>query len=333
MKIRVPFRDTGKLYSDYVLTYRLRDCSLTKKWLEAFTENFINCTHPIEKTFCMHGWLENFESTKGRSIKYLCEKLNQSISVINNDLNAKGYEYIDLFFDVESLKDVNKSRDLLNHVHHHFELLIGQTWSPSQWLYIAEQNTRDAIRSLNNICHELEHDLKCIRNNLHPPQVNISLNGKDFQGNYFQKKRIDISLENYKDFLYQSQWGTIVVYYSQLGKTFKEAYSDNDEYIKDSNISGHRYLTGEFVLSFGDRRPPSMDFLKWLVSKGLDPTDPTLAINHPVIGYLEGHLNKYDLYAELRRRDDLYKIELLDDIGDEICTKVFDYVWKDQDNL
>lgn len=332
MKIQITLRDTDKIYSDFVLRYRLRECSLTRDWLSVFVENFIKHDHPIEKTFCLFGWLSNFDSTSGRSIGYLCKKLNQDIDIINKDLNAKGYEFIDLKFDVESLKDDTKSRDILNQLHHHFELLIGQVWSPSKWFELAEETTRSSIRNLNNICHELEHDIKCIKNNF-PPRINVSLNGKDFQGNHFSdKQRKEISLENYKDFLAQSNWGTINIYYAQLGKTFKEAYDDKDEYIGDDNISGHRYLTGEFVLSFYDPKLLSQDFVNWLTEKGLDYKDPTLAINHPIVGHLETSLDKQSLFAELRRRDDLYKIELLDDGNNLLHEKIYDFTWRDQES-
>lgn len=329
MKLQITLRDTEKIHSDYILSYRLRECSLTRDWLKSFVKNFANHDHPIEKTYCLHGWSSSFESLKGRSVQFLCDKLNSDIDIINKDLNPKGYEFIDLHFDVESMKNQIVSRDLLNHIHHHFESLIGQVWAPSKWIGMAQQRTRDAIRNLNNICHELEATIRCIRYSF-PPQINISLNGKDFQGQYFQKNCVELTLENYQDFLTHSEWGTINIYYSQLGKTFKEAFNDNDDYIKDSNISAHRYLTGEFILAFYTMNSPSSRFIEWLKEKELDPEDPFLGINHPVIGHLENRINRNLLFMEMRKRDDLYKIELIDDSGKILCTKIYDYIWSDQ---
>lgn len=330
MKLQVVFRDTDKIYPDFTLSYRLRKCSLTKDWTDLFIKNFIESDHPIEKTYCLHGWLSSFESLKGRSIDYLCKKLNHNINIINEDLNPKGYNFIDLNFDVETMKDEKKSNDLLNQLHHHFELLIGQVWAPSKWFELSKHRTRDSIRELNNICHELESNIRSIKN-IQTPQINVGLNGKDFQGNYFNKQRIEISLENYKDFLLESSWGALTIYYAQLGKTPKEAYNDKDQYISNNNISGYRYLTGEFVLTFNNLYQHSEDFIKWLIGNKLDHTDPSLGINHPVIGTLESSLDQNSLIKELKKRDDLYKIELLDDRNNLLHEKIYDFTWKDQE--
>lgn len=333
MKLAVTLRDTENLYPDLTLTYKLRDCSLTSQWIELLVENFFKADHPIEKTFSLHGWQTKFDSSKGRSVTYLCQRLNQSISIINNDLHAKGYEFIDLDFNVDNLKDETLARTMLNHIHHHFELLIGQVWAPSKWYELADDATRDAIRSLNNICHELESLLKAITNKKFCPYITIGLNGKNFQGKHFLKKnKKEITLENYRDFLPSCPWGTVTIYYSQLGKNYYEVYQDNDDFINDGNISGHRYLTGEFILNFRNNKPIDQSFRDWLISKNLDPEDPSLALNHPVVGFLEGDHDRPLLIWNLRQRNDVYKIELIDDSNNIVHSKKYEYTWKDQES-
>lgn len=331
MKLLVTFRDTENKLENFTLKYKIRNCSLSKTWIELLIKNGFQTDHPIEKTFCLHGWQIDYESTRGRSLTYLCDILNRCINTINKNLGSVGYPNIDLFFSVDKLKNINLSRDLLNEIHHHFELLIGQVWNPSKWFGMADKDTRYAIRLLNNVCHEIEGNLSSIRNPKPNISVYYSLNCPNFDGKYIEKEKAELTLENYKDFLKESSWGSIMLYYSQLGKRHYEAFVDKDEYIDRENISGYRYITGEFILTFHDHKKHSKEFLHWLSRNDYDVTDKTLAIDYPILGNIETDLSKNEIKKELRLRDDLYKIELTDDSYNVLYSKEYNYTWKDQE--
>lgn len=331
MKLLVTFRDTENKLENFTLKYKIRDCSLSKTWADLLIKNGFQTNHPIEKTFCLHGWQIEYDSPRGRNLRYLCNVLNQSIDTINKNLGPVGYPNIDLSFSVDKLKDTELSRDLLNDIHHHFELLIGQVWNPSKWYELADHNTKYAIRLLNNVCHEIEANLLSIK---HPDtymHVSYSLNCPGFDGKYLEKEKVELTLENYNDFLKESSWGTIILYYSQLGKRHYEAFIDKDEYIDRENISGYRYITGEFILTFNNYRKHSQKFLNWLEHNGYDANDKTLVIDYPVLGNIETNLSIYEIKKELRLRDDLYKIELIDDSDNILYSKEYNYTWKDQE--
>lgn len=334
MKLLVTFRDTSRRLESFTVKYNILDNSLAKKWTDLLIKNFFLKGHPIEKVFCLQGWQTDLNSTTGRSLSYLCQRLNDSIDIINSDLISKGYERIDLDFNLNSMRSMNVARDLLNQIHHHFELLIGQVWSPSKWYELAEEKTRTSIRNLNNLCHEIEGILRPIEYPDAGYSVNIGLNGPDFSGKYFSEKiREDISLDDYDFFQDSLDWGDCVLYYSQLGKRHIEAYNDQDDCINDENISGYKFITGEFVICYRKIRNQPAGFFTWLREKGFDPSDKTLGLGYPVVAKLDNINDREQIERELRKRDDLYSISLTDDFGKIVHTKVYPYTWRDQENL
>jgi hypothetical protein len=334
MKLLITFRDTFEKYENFTISYSVIDSPLANTWVELLIKNFFIKNHPIEKVFCLQGWQTNVDSTKGRSLEYLCQRLNESIFIINKDLNAKGYEFINLNFDVQSMKNSKISQDMLNQIHHHFELLIGQVWNPSKWYELADEKTRTAIRNLNNLCHEIERLLKTIENPFLGFGVNVGLNGPDFSGNYFAEKiKKEITMEEYNYFSNKLDWGDCVLYYSQLGKRHIEAFNDKDECINDENISGYKFITGEFVLCFRTENAYPKRFYSWLEEKGFDPNDKTLGLGYPTVAKLDISSSRFEIDRELRKRDDLYSIELFDDRGNIIHSKQYNYTWKDQEIL
>jgi hypothetical protein len=330
MKLLVTFRDTEDKLEDFALTYKIRNCSLSNEWVRLLIKNGFRSNHPIEKTYCLHGWQTTYDSTRGRNLDYLCKSLNKAIKIINENLSSRGY-HIDLEFTVNSLKDQLKARDLLNDIHHHFELLIGQVWNPSKWYEESNPETKYAIRLLNNLCHEIEANIAAINNSNPQIYVTYSLNCPGNNGHYLDKERQSLTLENYNDFLNEAPWGSIILYYSQLGKRHIEAFDDKDEYIDKENISGYRYITGEFILMFENYTKHSQQFLEWLKINNYDVTDKTLGIDYPVLANVETSLSLNEIKFQLKQRDDLYKIELIDDTGTILHTKVYDYTWKDQE--
>ena len=86
----------------------------------------------------------------------MCSELNWAIERVNDFYKDKGYPHIDLHFSPEALQG-DQYRDLMNQLHHHFELLIGQVWNVSDWFKMANHETIYAIRILNNNCHQIEN--------------------------------------------------------------------------------------------------------------------------------------------------------------------------------
>ena len=203
----------------------------------------------VEKNFCWVGWPDS-----PRNLEYLTAELRRHVKTINdyNDspkcMWKEPYIITEEFYAntvVDNTLDVN--HDLFNRLHHHFEVLQGQVWNISEWFIDADNETRYAIRQLNNLCHEMESLIKQIRSKRFGPQyVNPSAIIA-----FLNSTRKDLTLEDHDQFTLQRGGGRVFLGYNQIGKTHWEAFVDGDEHIDDSGISGLKYISGEITIDFG----------------------------------------------------------------------------------
>jgi len=337
MNLFLNFRDSNGKLENFKLRFKILDNNLARSWVDLLISNFFYNNHPIEKNNCLKGWVNSWESNNKRNLDFLCESMNNCIKQVNLELNPKGY-FINLSFSKEKLQ-TTEYRILMNKIHHHFEELIGQTWNTSHWYINSSDTTKLAIEQINNICHEIENTIDSI--NLYPLNncyVFASLMGKDFDGKYMNNKiRNELSLDNLTSFSDFSRWGDVNIYYAQLGKRHIEVYRDQDEEIDFNNISGYRYLTGEFVVSFSagsyfnDVRLPD-DFFIWLEKNGFDKSDHNLAIGFPRVAELILDRSKKEISKELMLRDDLYQIGI-EDNNKVLYLKTYDFFCQDIDPI
>ena len=326
----ITLRDINKEFDNYDLNYKIKDNALGSAWKNHFIKNFIESDHPIEKTYCLHGWQSEWESTYPRNLNFLCDRLNYYISVVNKEMPTRGYPKIDLNFTVEALQNSNTQDELMNKVHHHFELLIGQSWNHSKWWKLdLKHETKFAIRMLNNFCHEIEFSIKQITSKNNNASIFLSQNGINKDGYYIGEHKVstELILDEYKDFVSERPFGSIMLYYAQLGKSHAEAYIDNDSDIDHENISGIRYVTGEGTITFNESRGMLNDpnFVTWLKENNFDKDDPALALNNGVVAELQ-YDNKEILIQELLKRNDVYKFSI------DGLERTYNYTWKDQES-
>jgi hypothetical protein len=339
MKFFVVLRDSKKINADYKIRFKILDNPLAKQWADLFLENFVYKDHPIEKDYSLKGWVDSWESHHPRNLEFLCDQMNRAISNVNESMVPLGYEKIDISFDLEKLKSQDR-QILMNKIHHHFETLIGQTWNPSKWfkMLINDSFTKTQIRLLNNLCHEIESIIYTIENKEQhhlPMHIFGSLNGPNFEGNYLLDKiKKELTIQEYQSFSKFRRWGDVEIYYAQLGKRHVEAYYDNDKEIHDSNISGYRYLTGEFVInfdpkSFNNEIYEDPKFHQWLVELGYDINDPTLALGFPRVAEIELQESKMSIIENIQKRDDIFQLGLEDDNGKLLYYRTYNYFWND----
>jgi hypothetical protein len=238
----------------------------------------------------------------------------------------------------------------MNEIHHHFELLIGQVWNVSDWFLKASDDTRYWIRLINNLTHEIENMVDTITAVItrqettpwSPPMfMNIGKMGKDNYGGYFSEKIChELVLEEYQCFDKIHNWGQMLLYYSQLGKSHLDAFNDGDEIIDRDNISSHRYVTGEFciIMTNMDETLEAKErgykrFIEWCEKHDFNHTDPLLGIGIPVVADLDyGDQTAYQIALALRQRDDVYELALLNDDDIVIASRIFNNTWQDSYN-
>lgn len=357
-EIVVELRDLKLEVDPIEVKWEVEDNPLGLEWFYALKANFIGpdamCPlHPLEKSHCLNGWVKTLGGTNNpglRDIPTLCDELNWAVKVINEFYKDKGYPHIDLLFTPEGVTNEDTHRDLLNQLHHHFELLIGQVWDVSDWFRMANNETIYAIRVLNNNCHQIENIVNQAKNaqrglssfdrsTLHQ-SIMLSFNGINWLVPDKEKKvykRYSVTNAAYDYWSPSYEWGHLYAYYCQLGKRHEEVFYDGDEHIDHKNISGIRYFTGEATMNMStmfapDSRLPSSykpEFVKWLVDNGFDPNDKAQAYGHGVVARIQLPMDDHrEYHKEITKRNDVHKFGWRENGVEYIRT--FDYTWKEQ---
>jgi hypothetical protein len=297
-------------------------------------ENIIDQNLMLEKNFCFLG----FPSTS-RSLEYLCDRLNQYVIQINNFFGGH-YQITEIYTpELCVAEDLGPNHETLNTLHNHFERLQGTVENLSTFYRSANDQTKFAIRQLNNICHELESLILCRRKLrlvpiwIRPSQITKWLNAT----------RHALTDEHRQGFLtngYQRTFGTVYMHWCQIGKTYFEVW--RDEHAPELTdtvceaITHLQYYSGEFDIEWGrtvdnqeqwwlDEMAP---FYQWLEDNGLDKNNTALSLGHLPIGQvlLKESFGTEDwntIWQLLEQHLDIYSIE----VNGRIAT--YDYVWSD----
>ncbi len=347
-KLILTFRDTTAKVEPYTIKFRVKDTLLARNWISLLEENILKSTHVIEKSHCLKGWVDTWDSQTGRNLTFLCKQLNKNIKIVNKSMVPLGYPLIKLDFTLENLQS-DKYREMMNEIHHHFELLRGDTQEASLWYKKApDDTTRTAILMLNNLCHEIEGAVGVIRTrkkidkinflnlDVHPQKtLFVGMNGTNEQGQYYTTKITRrLTLEEFKCFQKKAKWGDVSLYYAQIGKPHMDAYLDKDKHINRENISSFQFITGEFVVEFSVfDRSLSPFFKRWCRKHNFDYNDPTLGIGYPVVAEIENpEKNKRTLNEQLNLRNDLYQIGIETDNGDVKILRTFEHTREQEES-
>lgn len=334
-RFRITYRNTQsgfQLPTEYVIKPHF----LSQKWARALHYDYLEHTiNKVEKNFMLQHWEYDENNPNGRSLQQLCIEMNRYVDHINNYFDGSSERrvpyQITQFFDPSLV-----NQQILNEIHHHFELLIGQVWSVSEYYKLADGGTCFAIRQLNNLCHEME--------SLFRPSFRNSTQWS--AGVYFpflrvtRYKFIDSDYDHFTQIQY---FGDLILHYSQLGKTPLEAFAANDAEVFDDNITGLRYLSGEFDITFRTDVPESTQRVStarynvrafpWIMERGQDPNSKYTGIGFVTIASFDRTLfpglTGEQIMAELVKCDDIYKVELIDGAGTVVKESSLDYTWRD----
>jgi len=307
----VPSTLENKIIIDYdgkKVKIDIYDTPLGKRFIEALRDNLLE-KRILEKNFCFLGWADS-----KRDLNYLCRELNQNVEQINSFKFTPEYKRIDPFvaddFQFSSRLHVGKGPEELtpglrlkhescNILHRHFEELQGTAWKISEYYKQANQETKYAIRQLNNLCHEIESWVLSHRKSvvepewMRPSQITTFLNAP----------RHDLHEEDFELFKqnrYDRELGGVYLHWSQVGKTLIEVYRDEGAPIMTetmcTEINHQKYYSGEFDIEWGDTitedkhnfKKEEMDgFRKWLQENNFDWDDPKLSLGYIKVGQVD----------------------------------------------
>jgi hypothetical protein len=160
---------------------------------------------------------------------------------------------------------------------------------------------------------------------------------------YLRVSRYKFIDSDYDHFSQVQDFGDLILHYCQLGKTPMEAFAANDAEVFDDNITGLRYLSGEFDISFRTDTDLAVQqntinkynarAFPWIRDRGQDPESKYTGIGFVKVANFDRTLfpgmTAEAIMAELVRCDDIYKLELIDAAGTVIKESVLDYTWRD----
>lgn len=174
-----------------------------------------------------------------RSPEVLISKLKCIISYINNSELVTKYEYPKIKEEIPEDYPV----EIHNEIHHHFEKLIGQVGSESDWWKLITSKCKDpklesAILSLNEITHELE---ECVSNPDTPSHLKYMIHSIDL---------VELPKEVENCLSLGAQEGAVYLNYTQRGKTIEEVVQEDDDYIEPDNIIPYKLCNGSFTICF-----------------------------------------------------------------------------------
>lgn len=261
----------------FSIRFNVFDRPIARRWLSALSL-LLKQGNEMLKDYCFLGFPEN-----QKNLEVLCQRLNYHIGMINAFFHGEdghlkyhiGKHYIpDMFF-----RDGKMIQPALNELHQHFEKLIGQVWAPSVYVTSADRKTAQSILHLNHLCHQIEMLSRSKQMFLaNPDKV-----GALIQVGFANAINFNLHPEDYDDFSLKTGIGSVFLKYSQWGKTHLEAFCDKDEFIDWSNISGLRYVTGEFFVDWclideAETVELQKNLHQWLRSHGVDPNQKELAL-------------------------------------------------------
>lgn len=376
--VKITLRNPLDFKDQISYTIKVYDNQLAQDWLQALKELLTN-KNQIEKNFCFLG----FPNT-ARTVEYLCEQLNQAVEKINQfnytgiwQSNGLGNYFIEEWFHPNTVRypdvypinirgdkvlsrgdpeleiGLGVKQQTMNRLHNHFETLQGTVWNLSDYYRLADDQTKYAIRQLNNLCHELESLIlsqkkaKVMPEWTRPSQITTFLHARRYE-------LTDEHRALFNQNGYDRRFGHVYMHWTQIGKTLFEVWRDEgapkltvgadptDISIGSGAtceaINSLKFYSGEFDIEWGNDvvydpkywwHVEEVDnFKQWLADNGIDPANPRLSLGYLPIGEVElqssfGTTNSAEIWKILGNHLDIVSIEIED------ITSLFEYCWSD----
>jgi len=356
----VPFIPDQKVkvhLGDQSYVIDLIDHPFVHRWTQAL-DAILSSQLVLEKNFCFIGFADS-----KRDLKHLCNELNQNIAQIDkfnstgvwqkNNLDAYPINkvYVPSDFQESDRLPIGEGPDLdhkhvtpglrlkhdaCNELHRYFEDLQGEVWGISSYYKLADDDTKYAIRQLNNLCHEIEGWVNAYRKVQfepewqRPAQITTFLNAP----------RHELEDSDYELFLrnrFDREFGGVYQHWCQIGKTHYEVFRDEDgEKIDDvvcSAISGLKYYSGEFDVEWGQtimdtdkykwHQQEMERFQAWCKQNDIDWNDPKNSLGYIKIGQVNlqesfGTTDFLTIVDKLTHNLDITRIELIGKISNSL---------------
>lgn len=306
-EVKVTFGSFKEETSDYELTWKVLSHEGADIWFDLMTKELQSDKNYF---FRFSGFMSGSKTRES-----ILQDLQVHIDVINKDGR---------YFIPEKATDFNQ--DFSNKIHHHFEILAGDMDNPTEYFRTSPRHVHHAVAGLNHCVHDLEalerNEIFKDEESEHEPFAGVAL---EIHG----CERLLIQESLYRIFTLNIDFGDMVLHYSQIGKTWLEAFYDDDNEIFDAGIRPQYVIAGEFDLMFGTLNPDERylsNLKNFLSRRGKDLNDPNLRLGHFPVAKLVNHASTRALKKEIKReiglRSDIKKISAFQH-GELIAEKIF----------
>lgn len=273
------------------LEWSILDNPISIFWLKLF-HNCLSQNLPLKSRYV--GFLNG-----PRNKEFIGGLLNECIDTINRD----GRYLINQKYRGE----INQK--LLNEIHHHFTVLIGNEAFKTDFWIKSNQSVRSAVCGLNDYVHELESwDRASVA-----AKGEIEREVAFVTSEFFEAKGIEIKNEWNKFFSLNGNFGDLTLHYDQIGKTWLEVLIDQDMAASKDKIRPLSILTGSFNINFFETTHQELvdtvkDYAKLV---DVDLNDKSLRLGQCCIGHLKNEMdNKRNFITHLSKRLDISRIVL-----------------------
>jgi hypothetical protein len=249
------------------LNYKLRDHSVTRKWIERVERAQANYQIDDPGRFYGFGSIE-------QQTAYALAQMHKCIDTINQ------YQPI----ITRRLDDVN-DQDTLNYLHNIFEQYHGLLDQQNTLFWNdAPEDIKIALADLNLLVHRCES----VSRGAEPRHV-VTWFGLP--------KTETLADEDYQLFDTNITFGTVYLNYAEIGKTLEDLAVDNDQYIGDDAFRPFRHYSADFNVKFWTRQTSQNDSIikeyynkhsDFFAGRNLSWGDPKLANGAIPLADLDG---------------------------------------------
>lgn len=233
-----------------------------------------------------------------KDFKFLSERLNEAIEIINAD---------GIYPKITERADGSFNQEFANTIHHHFELLIGDSKSPSSFYKNSSPMGKGAISVLNHCIHDMEA--------LSRAQA-YSESSRSVVLEFLQRSQYRIPKEMYSDFTFDLGFGDICLHYGLVGKTWWEVFLDKDEEIFPEAIRPLDVIGPEFDIQFHHFKMSEelkKEFNHFLRSHHQDPQNPLLGLGFLRVGKLLTSLSPQEVREAVGKESGVSALRVLED--------------------
>jgi hypothetical protein len=223
-EIHIQYSDPAQILKPLTLRYKLTEFDITQRWAKKVAYSLEH--YSIDDPYRFYGF-DPLEKEKEKAIT----AINSCIQTINN--------YKPDF--VKKIVTDPIDQDTLNYLHHIFEVYHGLLNEPHEFFKDAPLEVQESLARLNVQVHRCEGLVESTGRRQPPTQMTTW---------YGLKKHDTLELEDYQHFTDLTEFGTIYLLYTEIGKTLQDLAIDDDKYIHPDAYRPFRHYSSDFIIRF-----------------------------------------------------------------------------------